>query len=61
MPAVWLPAGMDMMGGLFGLETEKIHATLYFGNIHEHLPNESGTVILDHQHGDTLVNTDHIR
>jgi len=43
------------------LESHFLHRGLRFGILHERIPYKTGAMILCHQHGDTEVNSQHVR
>src|SRR6266436_7487293 len=43
-----------------GMKPRLLHRGLYFGVLHEHVPDELRAVVLRHQHGDAEVDAQHI-
>src|SRR5260370_34491297 len=43
-----------------GMKPRLLHRGLYFGVLHEHVPDELRAVVLRHQHGDAEIDAQHI-
>src|SRR5260370_4240958 len=46
---------------LAGMKPRLLHRGLYFGVLHEHLPDELRALVLRHQHGDAEIDAKRIR
>src|SRR5216684_2395609 len=44
-----------------GMKPRLLHRSLYFGILHEGVPDELRAVVLRHQHGDAEINAQHVR
>src|SRR6267378_5269705 len=45
---------------LAGMKPRLLHRGLYFGVLHEHVPDELRAVVLRHQHGDADIDAQHV-
>src|SRR5437879_770278 len=44
-----------------GMKPRLLHRGLYFGVLHEHVPDELRAVVFRHQHGDAEIDAQHVR